>query len=89
MREIPDECTLEPFEVKYNLQNGEQITECSDVAVTVNSLSLEKEEYSISEALNAFKIISKVIENSEVCEEADSDLLLSLKTRLHKESEFE
>jgi len=89
MREIPDECTLEPFEVKYNLHNGEQITECSDVAVTVNSLSLEKEEYSISEALNAFKIISKVIENSEVCEEADSDLLLSLKTRLHKESEFE
>lgn len=88
MKEVPDECTLEPFEVQYNIQNGEKITECSDVEVAVNSLSLEKEDYSISEALNAFKIISKVIENSEVCEEADSDLLLSLKTRLEKESEF-
>ncbi len=82
-KEIPNGCCLEAFEVKYGVETDE-------IKLDFNEIEVEKEtKHTISDALDAFKIIKQVLSESENFEESDNNLLSSLKDRLDRETAFE
>jgi len=72
-------CSLEAFEVKYGV-------ETADIKLDFN---LNQVKHTISDALEAFKVIKQVLSESKNFEEKDVDLLSSLKDRLDRETALE
>jgi hypothetical protein len=74
--------SLDPFEIKYGIESD-------DVKIDFNSLDISApKKYTIDDALEAYKIIHQVIKESSNFYGEDSELLNSLKERLHKEAEL-
>lgn len=80
-RQIAGGHNLESFEIKYGIESDE-------VQIDFNSLDISApKKYTITDALEAYKIIHQVIKDSSNFYGHDSELLNSLKERLDMEAE--